>query len=116
MYKLSKYFSRSERKFRKVRRFYKHPEDVETWILDLLLLEFLVPRLKLFLEDSGKIIDWEANEHGRKLLEYIPIIIEDFQYYIDNYDTNDLDVWYSMQDKVSKGFKLLSEIYIHLGW
>lgn len=116
MYKLFEYFSRYNRKLRKVRRFYKHPINIETWTLDLLLLEFLVPRLKLFLEDSSKIICWEADEHGRKILKYIPIIIEDFEFYINNYDTNDLDVWYKMKDKVSDGFKLLSEIYIHLGW
>lgn len=115
-YRIQDYFSKYERHMRRVRRFYNNPAKEETWNLDLHVVEFLIPRLELFIEDSSRIVDWDSDDEHRKVKDYIPMIVSDFRFYLDNYDSDDIEVWKKSQEKVKEGFSLLSKIYCMLGW
>lgn len=115
-YRIKDYFSKYERHMRKADKFYANPFKEETYALDSNIIKFLLPRLKLFIEDSSRIVDWDSDDDHRKVKDNIPKIIADFQFYLDNYDTNDFDTWLSAQERVEEGLRLLIEIYRMLGW
>lgn len=116
-WRLRHHFSRGERLIRKVRKFYSHPIDVETWDLRSFLLEFLVPRLELFVEESNKIVDWDSDREHKRVMKTLPKIIEDFKFYLDN-DGGGFDptMVKKCEEAVSEGFILLAGIYGYLWW
>lgn len=63
--------SKYDRVMKKCERFYNHPKPEEVYNLDCSITEFLIPRLKLFLDKSSKIVDWDFHkEHDHIYMEH----------------------------------------------
>lgn len=115
-YTIQDYFSKYERHMRKARKFYNKPFKEETYDLDSVIIEFLYSRLSLFLEDSSRVVDWDADIEHKKVKDNIPIILSNFKFYLDNRESTDLDIWTESNKKAKEGLVLLSQIFSLLGW
>ena len=115
-YRIKDYFSKYERHMRKINKFYEKPRSEETYALDLSIIEFILPRLQLFWEKSNRIIDWDFDEDHRKVRDYLPVIISDFQFYLKIYDYTDVNLWLEARERVKHGLTLLIEIFPMLSW
>lgn len=107
-----------ERVMNRVYKFYDNPKSEETYALDYCLIRMIVPRLELFIEKSNSIIDWEAHKKstGVDVMQTCKDIIEDFKFYLDNSETDDITVYEENKAKLKHGFDLLGDVITHLGW
>lgn len=107
-----------DRIMKKAYKFYDNPRVEETYALDYSLVRMIVPRLEMFIERSSKIVDWEAHATYAKLdvIKTCEEIIEHFKFYLDNSDTDDVDVYKEYERRLKIGFDLLGDVITHLGW
>ncbi len=110
--------SKYDRVMRKAYKFYNSPKSEETYALDHALVSMIVPRLRLFIEDSTKIVDWEEHTKyaGMDVIKTCREIIEDFDFYLENSETDTLEVYKEYQKRLEHGFSLLGKVITHLGW
>ena len=111
-----------ERVMKKVYKFYDNPHIDETFDLDYSIVRYIIPRLKMFVEESSKIIDWDQHKKLRDV-DVIGIcnsIIDDFEFFVKTFDDEvgikDLTDYKSGIKRVKHGFNLLSKVIGHLGW
>ena len=73
-----------DRVMKKVYKFYDNPKSEETYDLDYNLIRMIVPRLKLFIEDSSTIIDWDHHKKYDKIdvIGMCRDIINDFEFFL----------------------------------
>ena len=96
-----------DREIAKVEKFYKKPRKVETWNLDFNIIQFLVPRLRLFKELSQEIIEYDYT--------IVDKILEGFELYlsVDDWETGDM---IKNMEKVDKSMKIFSEHWREFWW
>lgn len=110
--------SKYDRIMHKVYKFYNNPRVEETYALDHGLVSMITPRLKLFIEKSNEIVDWDEHTKyaGIDVIETCKEIIDDFEFYLENSDTDTLDVYKEYAKRLEHGFNLLGKVITHLGW
>ena len=99
-----------------VNRFYNKPIVEETYNLDERIIEFLIPRLKLFVKESEKTIDWENSNSD--LIPTVNKIINNLEY-IKNFGIDDNNIEQQilkLRKTTEETFTLLGKILIYLGW
>lgn len=92
-------------------------DDTELWNLDLTIANFILPRLKVFREQTnGYPSKFNAMEEWTKILDEI---IEGLELYKDKFDwdmKNDQNILNLYNAKCKKAFKLLGEYAQDLWW
>lgn len=109
---------RFDRVMKKAYRFYDKPKKEETYALDYNLTRMIVSRLELFVKESVRTINWDAHkdQSGVDVIGTCREIISDFRFYLDNIEECTLDQYKECEAKLKRGFSLLGDIVLHLGW
>lgn len=110
---------KSDRVMKIINEFYDNPKNEETYCLTDNLVRFILPRLKLFIKTSSKIIDWEADSKikGIDIIGTLNLIIEDFEKYLKYSDETSSNCDYGIsQSALRYGFIRLSLICEYLDW
>lgn len=110
--------SKYDRIMKKCNHFYDNPKVEETWCLYPSISRYLVPRLKLFLKESSKIVNWDYHKetHNVDIPRKIRKIILMLEYVDKHSDTFDRRIADKCQYYIDESFKLLGEIYFYLWW
>lgn len=109
--------SKYDKIMKKVDKFYQNPRHEELYNLDCSIIEFLLPRLRLFIKDSSSVVDWNAHkEEGIDVIKSIESIIADFEFILDNKWSYDKDLAKEYIKRVKRSFKNLGIIYPYLWW
>jgi len=86
-------------------------DDSETWCLDFVIAQFIVPRLEKFIELSSRIIDKDYDEDEIQKWKNIDIVLEAFKLLLKE------DMLNKQEDRiVKKGLNLFPKVYHHLWW
>lgn len=114
---------RVHKKWLKQQGLYVNPK--ETWNLDYTIAKFVLPRLKLFkkLNNSYPGIEgMETEEKWDKALDKMiwsfEQVTNDYEVYesIDYKDSDWMDQYNELNDKIQEGLTLFAKWFRHLGW
>lgn len=105
-----------ERVMKRCEKFYNHPKKEEVYDLSSTMIEFLIPRLELFLNESTKIIDWEFHkkEQGIYMERDIRSIIKKLKYIEEHLYDGDDKSGKRCDKYIHEVFDKLGDLYFYL--
>lgn len=108
--------SKYDRVMRKVNNFYAHPKKEELYNLNVSIIDYLLPRLKLFIVDSSSIVDWDWHKRNNNIdiIKSLRLIIRDLEYIKEHQYDFDVKIAEKCMRKSKSAFSLLGEIYFYL--
>lgn len=107
-----------ERVMKQVDKFTQNPKVEETYSLFTSIIEYLIPRLELFIEKSDEIVDWHDHivNDGVDVIGTIKHIIKDLEYIKDHSFVYTEKEATECIERAKRAFESLGEIYFYLWW
>ena len=105
-----------DRIMKKCERFYNSPKVEEVYNLNCSMVDFLIPRLEIFLKESTKIVDWEWHkEHDHIYIEHdIRQVIRKLKYIQQNSYSSDADILRRCKRYSEEVYDKLKELHFWL--
>lgn len=108
--------SKYDRVMKRCERFYNKPKVEEVYNLNCSIIDFLIPRLQLFLDKSSRIVDWDFNkEYDHIYVEHdIRQMIRKLKYIKENSFSWDEDIIRKCNRYAEEVYDKLKELHFYL--